>query len=380
MPRADRWSREDSMWSIAHSRREFAKAVGLSLAALVFPQRLCAHELGGGNDPSPFFKTRGIVLLLSDLLSLNDWPVRASRVGLTTIATHFITNDRFEHHTMDHLIHFIKSEAGQRFRDDCAKLGVNVEHETHAMSDLLPRSLFKKDPAMFRMNEQNERTPDYNFCAHSSAAIATISENAVTYAKVLKATTGRYFFWIDDARPMCHCPKCRLYSDSDQALMLENAVVKSLRRHVDAGATLAHLAYANTMQPPSDVKPEPGIFLEFAPINRSWEHPLRQREVKRGSLTHGQLLDMLDANLEVFGKNSAQVLEYWLDVSMFSGWKRPPKKLPWNREVFLDDLHTYGGRGIHHITSFGAFIDAQYLQLHGEPPIDDYGAGLCGYR
>jgi len=281
---------------------------------------------------------------------------------------------------MDHLIDFLKSESGKRFREECTKLGIEVEHETHAMSDLLPRSLFEKEPSMFRMNKEGQRTPEFNFCAHSNAAIETICESAVKYAQVLKPTTGRYFFWIDDGRPMCRCSKCRHFSDSDQALILENAVVKALQRRVDATATLAHLAYTNTMKPPTQIRPEPGVFLEFAPIRRSSNHPLSQREVKRGPLTHGQLLDLLDANLEVFGRDDAQVLEYWLDASMFSGWKRPPKKIPWNREIFLDDLKTYGKRGICHITSFGAFLDAEYIRLHGEPPIDEYGKELRKYR
>jgi hypothetical protein len=368
------------MFDIEHSRRDFTKTAALGLLAATIPQRVWAGESRKTSPPLPFFKTRGIVLLLSDLLSVGDWPERAKKAGLTTIATHFITNPRFKHHKMDHLIDFLKSERGQRLREECAKLGIEVEHETHAMSDLLPRSLFKKDHSMFRMDEGGQRTRESNFCAHSSAAITTICENAVKYAQVLKPTTGRYFLWIDDGRPMCRCSKCRVFSDSDQALILENAVVKALRRHVSPNATLAHLAYTNTMQPPTQVKPEPGVFLEFAPIRRSWSHPLSQREVKRGPLTHGQQLDLLDANLEVFGKDNAQVLEYWLDASMFSGWKRPAKKVPWNREVFLDDLKTYGRRGIHHITSFGAFIDAEYIRLHGEPPIDEYGKGLNEYQ
>jgi len=367
------------MIDMQHSRRDFVRAAGLGLAATAISRQLWAGEKGKSDDPVPFFKTRGIVLLISDLLSVKDWPERAKKAGLTTIATHFITNPRFKHHKMDHLIDFLNSERGQRFREECAKLGIEVEHETHAMSDLLPRSLFKKDPSMFRMNEEGQRVAEYNFCAHSRAAIATISGNAVKYARVLKPTTGRYFFWIDDARPMCRCPKCRPYSDSDQALILENAVVKALRRHVSPNATLAHLAYTNTMKPPTQVKPDPGVFLEFAPIKRSWNYPLSLRGVKRGPLTHGQQLDLLDANLELFGKDNTQVLEYWLDASMFSGWKRPPKKIPWNRVVFLDDLKTYGNRGIRHITSFGAFLDAQYMQLHGEPPIGEYGKGLGEY-
>ena len=367
------------MFDMEHTRRDFARATGLGLAATMVPGQLWAAATGKGDDPTSFFKTRGIVLLISDLMSLNDWPARAKKAGLTTIATHFITNPRFKQHKMDHLIDFLKSERGQRFRAECARLGIEVEHETHAMSDLLPRSLFKKDPSMFRMNEDGQRTPDFNFCAHSKEAITTICENAVTYAEMLKPTTGRYFFWIDDGRPMCNCPKCRGYSDSDQALILENAVVKALQRHVSPNATLAHLAYTNTMNPPTQVKPHPGVFLEFAPIRRSWNHPLSQREVKRGPLTHGQQLDLLDANLELFGNDTAQVLEYWLDASMFSGWKRPPKKIPWNREVFLDDLKTYGDRDIRHITSFGAFLDAEYMRLHGEPPIEEYGKGLSEY-
>ena len=71
------------------------------------------------------------------------------------------------------------------------------------------------------------------------------------------------------------------------------------------------------------------------------------------------------------------MLEYWLDVSRFSGWKRPAKKLPWNREVFLADLDTYAGRGIRHVTTFACYIDADYLKRHGEPlALNDYGAGL----
>jgi len=39
-------------------------------------------------------------------------------------------------------------------------------------------------------------------------------------------------------------------------------------------------------------------------------------------------------------------LEYWLDVSRFSGWRREKlTKIPWNGEVFRSDLEEYG-RGL----------------------------------
>lgn len=312
----------------------------------------------------PFFKTRGVVLTTADLSNW-DWPERAARAGLTTIGTHV---------TPGEVSRFIQTDKGREFLARCRGLGLEVEHELHAMSDLLPRDLFEKEPSMYRMNEQGQRSPDCNCCVHSARAVEVICENVVRYAGILPPTTGRYFYWIDDGRPMCQCPRCRVYSDSEQALILENEMLRALHK-VDSRATLAHLAYARTMTPPVQVKPASGIFLEFAPIGRTWSEPISQRQAKEGQ--HGRYLDWLDANLEVFGRDNAQVLEYWLDVSLFSSWKRDArKKLPWQRDVFLQDIATYAQRGIRHVTSFAVYVDADYIRQYGEPPLEEYGEGL----
>jgi len=207
--------------------------------------------------------------------------------------------------------------------------------------------------------------------------VGVICENVVKYADLLRPTTGRYFYWIDDGQPMCRCPRCRVYSDSEQALILENEMLQALRK-MDSRATLAHLAYARTMESPVQVKPASGIFLEFAPIGRTWSEPISRREAKEGQ--HGRYLDWLDANLAVFGKDKAQILEYWLDVSLFSSWRREAKKkLPWRRDVFLQDIATYAERGIRHVTSFAVYIDDDYVRQYGEPPLAEYGEGLRGW-
>src|SRR5262249_5680569 len=79
----------------------------------------------------------------------------------------------------------------------------------------------------------------------------------------LRPTTWRYFFWGDDNQPWCRCPRCRELSDSDQALVFENYLLKALRQR-DPKAQLAHLAYANTLSPPARVRPELAVFLEYA--------------------------------------------------------------------------------------------------------------------
>lgn len=310
------------------------------------------------------FKTRGVVLVPEDL-SLADWPERAKQAGLTTIALHHGVWPR-------EVVRLIESDRGLQFLEKCRRLGLNVEYELHALKEFLPRDLFAKDKTLFRMTDQGDRVVDCNLCVHSPQALDIVGEQALRTSKTLRPTTGRYFFWGDDGEPWCHCDKCRDLSDTDQALLLENHLLKALRRQ-DPNAQLAHLAYANTIQPPQHVQPLPGVFLEYAPIRRSYDVPYAQQT--RAQDKDG--LPALDANLKVFPAGTAQVLEYWLDVSRFSGWKRPGVRLPWHKEVFLRDVKTYRLRGISQVTTFAAWIDADYVKCHGELGfLSEYGAGL----
>ena len=356
------------------SRREFlrrAATIGMGCAS--------AHALAASDRPTaardtsePFFRTRGAVLVVKDMETY-DWPTLAKAAGLTTLATHIRPGE---------IAAFVKTDLGQKFLDQCRQHGLEVEHELHALGDLLPRELFEKDKEMFRMDEQGQRVRDHNLCVHSQPALEVAAEKAADYTRLLPSTTGRYFYWIDDGMPMCRCPKCRGYSDSDQALIFANHLWRAIRG-VDPRARLAHLAYANTLEPPKQVRPAPGIFLEFAPIERRYDLPFSRRDARSPSrdLLHGRMLDALDANLEWFGRDGAQALEYWLDVSRFSGWKRDQTvEIPWNDAVFRDDLGTYARRGIRHVTSFAAWLDGDYARRWGVAPVRAYGAGLGRWK
>ena len=117
------------------------------------------------------------------------------------------------------------------------------------------------------------------------------------------------------------------------------------------------MAYASTLEAPTTIKPKEGMFLEFAPIGRNYEDSLSYKEYKA-----------LQDNLELFPSNTAHVLEYWLDVSMFSGWDRDKwSKVPWDRNNFKRDIDMYRSLGISSYTIFATWMLHQfYLDTYGE--------------
>ncbi|HUQ65529.1 MAG TPA: DUF4838 domain-containing protein [Flavitalea sp.] len=362
--------------SRSYSRRRFLKnGIGPVMTALIAPSLFTSLQQPAHIDR--VLKTRGVVLIVDDILSLN-WPLLANDANLTTIGISVIPSEASK---------FIRSDKGQQFLSDCKKYHIQVEYELHAMNDLLPRNLFDKNPEMFRMNKDGIRVSDFNCCPNSKNALEVISENAVRYAETLHSTTGRYFYWIEDGKPMCYCNHCKELTDSEQALLVENRIVKALRQKWE-GSSLAHLAYLNTLSAPVKIQPEDGIFLEFAPINRSWAKPLRDKKAiiehnywkDLTVLRHGEIMDKLDENLRVFPVSTAQVLEYWIDVSLQSGWEKPAKKLEWYPKICSSDVEDYTKKGIQHITTFAVYVDEDYKNSYKDIGfVKEYGRILKQY-
>ena len=325
----------------------------------------CAAGFGGclssscGRMPTA---TRGVIVAAKNLSGAFDWPRLAHEAGLTTIATHVGPAD---------VVPFMESGLGRRFTDACAEYGIAVEHELHALEHLLPRDLFAKNPELFRMDEKGNRVGDWNCCATNERGLEIIAENAVKVARICRATTGRYYYWLSDAKPICKCPKCRALCGADQAVLIENAIVRALRREIDPDAILSHLAYLETLQTPKSVKPDPALFLEFAPFRR-WHSTTRRDDLAEG----GEYLARLDDLLTAFPAETAQVCEYWLDESLFCGWKKPLVHIPWDAERTRRDIAAYVKRGIRHFTTFAVSIDDDYIADFGSDSlgcVKEYG-------
>ncbi len=316
-------------------------------------------------EKGPWFLTRGIVCCWTDVSKRSklDYIDIAKRTGLNC----------FSIYNAD-----LSSAVWQSYTGECSRNGIDIEFEEHMLSFLLPRELYQTHPEYFRMNDRGVRVDDANGCPSNEEALAIIRERAKIIGEKYKSTNNKYYCWLDDTGDICHCPDCKGLNPADQSLLFENVIIEGLKE-VNPDATLAHLAYYNTVEAPKTVKPVDGIFLEFAPIDRDHYHPLSTTWASgKDGRTHGQYLKALSDNLKIFPKETAQVLEYWLDCSLFSNWDESNlKEVAWNQDLFEDDIKTYASYGIRHVMTYTSYISANYVAKFGYPScIDRYAEGL----
>lgn len=312
---------------------------------------------------------RGIVLLNDDLnVRWIDW---MSQAGLNVLGFH--ERESKDYCCIEKTIEMVQSEKGKKLISMALERGIDVEYELHAISWLLPRSEFHRHPEWFRADEKGNRVPTHNMCPSNKDALAVVRDNAKKLAGILSPTTNNYYLWADDVEnAICHCKECSRYNGSDQNLIIMNEIIKGLKdKHLEA--KLAYLAYADALEISRMVEPENGIFLEFAPIKRRLNRPLNDLDVPENR-KYALLLNEL---IQFFGVKNAHVLEYWLDASLFSKWKKPSVKIPFDNDLLKRDIAFYKGKGVDFITTFGAFIDEDYYNLHGMPPVEEYGRALA---
>ncbi|MCE7980255.1 MAG: DUF4838 domain-containing protein [Caldilinea sp. CFX5] len=319
-----------------------------------------------------WFTRRGLELVPSDLTSYPHWLAEMRQAKLNLLIIHVPRS-------MAELVEYAASAHFVALAAEAADAGIDIEWAPHSLNELLPRAHFAAHPDWFRMDIMGQRTPDFNMCVASADAFQVVEQNAARLAAQLQPTTHRYYFWGDDGRPWCYCPECVQLGAADQNMRFTNTVLAGIRT-VDPAAQLSGLAYYSTLGPLEQIKPAEGVFLEYAPIQRSFLYALDddQCAVNRDEFAKLQrLLPTYDA------QPNAQVLDYWLDESLF--WRtagRPEKlpRLPFSAAVLQRDLQLYADLGFRSIVSYAVLLGQEYRTQHGQPPIQVYGEALMSIR
>lgn len=305
----------------------------------------------------------------------DTWLERMKQAGLNVLGLHPVGGVHADQSLKDMIEDEFLPEK-QALYARARSMGLEIEYEMHALSYLLPRRMFERHPDWFRMNQQGERVNDFNFCVSNGQALDYIARRAQILSQIFRPTTNRYFFWLDDVAGYgCHCPQCRPLTPSDQQLIAVNAMLRGIQQ-VNPEAKLAYIAYVDALKTPVTVRPEPGVFLEYAPIRRDSNRPLNDA----GCPQNAAEADPIAALLDFFGRKDSQVLEYWVDNSRFSNWTKPPQHMALNEAVMAQDVAFYKEMGFESLTSFACYLGDDYVALHGEPPIRRYGEILRGEK
>ena len=260
---------------------------------------------------------------------------------------------------LDELLEYLKKPSFKAMLAELENHGIELEYELHALNWLLPKDILDQNETWKRVDSEGNRTEKYNFCVSADGVMDYISDRAYYLASQLRQKSHRYNIWMDDVKDgYCHCEKCASLTASDQTMLFCKAVLRGLRRY-DPKATQSFLAYYDTLEAPKTVPHEEGIFLEYAPIER-WTNG-SEHEIKS-----------VPALIEYFGDKDAKVLEYWVDNSLFSKWKKPPVKCIFDKERMKRDIKAYRNAGFKDMTSFGLYLGTEYTNLHGEFSIKEY--------
>ncbi|MCE9590989.1 MAG: hypothetical protein K8S99_10735 [Planctomycetes bacterium] len=307
---------------------------------------------------------RGIILSPTDL-SWPGWPDLMERVGLNVLGLHSDFRS---------LVAFMESPSGDRLRKELDRRSIDLEFELHFVGSFMTKELFGQHPEYFAMDILGQRDEGGNPSVCEQGVLDLARAAAAEVARRLPPTTHRHHLYAHDgAQEWCNAPGCVAWSPSDQDLILINAFLDGLCS-VDAMATTAYAAYMTTLPAPDPhrVKPAEGVFLEFAPYRRNFTRPLDDAKCDRNR----RQVAALDELLRVFPANTAKVLEYWIDVSYWSNYRKPAKSVVPDADLLRRDIAVYASRGMQWVTSFACWMGEDYMSANGPMGVERYAAAL----
>ena len=293
-----------------------------------------------------------------------DWVKKAAELGLDTLAFHTggVRHD---------LLEALREVRTPEFREHCTRAGLFYEYEEHATENLLPSALFSSHPEYFACDPDGTRQsgPRAGWCPSAPGMAERIVDGAEKLARALCPSSHNYYFWgADAANSICRCPKCAKFSRADLNVLNANLIAEGVRR-ADPRGRVSLLVYTRgSFELPEKVVPHEALFLEFAPIHRHFDTSIAE---EKDEVNAGYRRD-LERFLAYFSPERVHVLEYWLDVSLFSRWRLPMKKLGCPPEVIRRDLDYYFSLGIRNFSTFAVMMGKDYFERFGDEELRTY--------
>ena len=228
---------------------------------------------------------------------------------------------------------------GSAIRLAAAQRGIALQFGGHHLPALLRRDLFGEHPDWFPLRN-GARDARYNLCTSSPGAVAEVRARARDFFQRF-AGAEVYHLWADDilGGGWCSCEDCTPLSPSDQALRATNVLAEVLAEAAP-GASIAHLAYHDTIAPPERFTPAANVTALYAPRNRNYAFAIDDPACGRNAREHFSELQGLAGTFA--GRPGAlSVFEYYSDAILYK-WLDPP-----NVAVLPADARAYRAAGVH---------------------------------
>jgi hypothetical protein len=229
---------------------------------------------------------------------------------------------------------------------DFERRGVALEYGGHVLPILLPRELFGEHPDYFPQSPEGERTEHGNLCTSHAGALELASRNAVAWVREYPEMRVVHLWGADLWKGgWCRCDACRGVGAQEQSLRVCNAVARALTQ-AGIARPVCYLAYHDTIDADAGLRPDPDVYVEFAPRERCYGHAIDDAQCttnRRYAAALERYCDLFDGRVRLF--------EYYGDAILFCGCAVP---LP---EVIERDLTYYHGLGVREVTmlQFGTF-------------------------
>jgi hypothetical protein len=191
--------------------------------------------------------------------------------------------------------------------------GVDSEYGGHVLQLLLPRDRFGANPGYFPADASGARNPRGNLCVSNADALALVRDAAIRYARD-NPECALLHVWGADVweGAWCRCNGCAALSPQSQYMKVVNAIAEALAG--EGAPPVAYLAYHDTIEPDSALRPLPNVSFEWAPRERCYSHAIDDAACE----INPRYWKSLKRYMELFD-GRGHVFEYYADAILFGG-------------------------------------------------------------
>jgi Domain of unknown function (DUF4838) len=233
-----------------------------------------------------------------------------------------------------------------------AERGIEAEYGGHVLQLLLPRDRFSSHPEYFPCGKDRRRIKSGNLCVSNRAALDLVRARALGYVRD-NPEIAMLHIWGADVRrgAWCQCTECAALSPQLQYMKVANEIAAALATEGAAAPRIAYLAYHDTLEPDTALRPLDNVWFEWAPRERCYSHAIDDP----GCAVNPRYLESLRRYIDLFDGRGG-VFEYYADAILFGGMGFATPS------IIVRDLNAYHRMGLRSISclTFGAFSALAY--------------------